>query len=56
MYTLGIPNRQYRRCTRVLGHESSEPISYEVEKQNDGFYMFSFPGIDEYDFRDIVHL
>ena len=56
MYTLGIPNRQYRRCTRVLGHESSKPIPYEAEKQEDGFYVFSFPEADEYDFKDIVHL
>ena len=56
MYTLGIPKRQYRRCTRVLGHESSKPIPYEAEKQEDGFYVFSFPEADEYDFKDIVHL
>jgi len=56
MYTLGIPNRQYRRCTQVLGPESSDPIPYEVLKQDDGFYMFSFPDVDEYDFRDIVML
>ena len=56
MYTLGIPNKQYRRTTQVLGHEHSEPIKYGVRKQDDGFYMFSFPGADEYDFRDIVKL
>jgi hypothetical protein len=56
MFTLGIPNKQYRRTTQVLGHERSEPIKYGVRKQDDGFYMFSFPGADEYDFRDIVKL
>ena len=56
MYTLGIPNRQYRRTTRVLGHEGTEPIPYDAVDQNDGFYLFSFPDIDEYDFRDIVML
>ncbi len=56
MYTLGIPKRQYRRCTRVLGHESSKPIPYEAKKQEDGFYVFSFPEADEFDFRDIVYL
>jgi hypothetical protein len=56
MYTLGIPNRQYRRTTQVLGPALSTPISYEVHKQDDGFYMFSFPDIDEYDFKDIVML
>ena len=56
MYTLGIPNSQYRRASRVLGYESSEPISYDALKQDDGFYMFRFPGVDEYDFKDIVLL
>ena len=56
MYALGIPNRQYRRCTQVLGHERSEPIPYESSKQDDGFYLFTFPEADEYEFRDIVIL
>ena len=56
MYTLGIPNRQYRRTTQVLGPALSNPISYDVIKQNDGFYMFSFPDVDEYEFKDIVLL
>ena len=56
MFTLGIPNRQYRRATHVLGPESANPINYDVIKQDDGFYLFSFPEIDEYDFRDIVLL
>ena len=56
MYTLGIPNRQYRRTTQVLGPALANPISYEAHKQDDGFYMFSFPEIDEYEFEDIVLL
>ena len=54
MYTLGIPKSQYRRCTQVLGPERAEPVTYNAEKQQDGFYLFSFPNIDEYDFKDIV--
>ena len=56
MYTLGVPNTQYRRCTQVLGPESADPINYDAVKQDDGFYLFSFPEIDEYDFRAIVLL
>ena len=56
MYALGIPNRQYRRCTQVLGHESAEPIPYKSSKQDDGFWLFTFPEADEYDFKDIVKL
>ena len=56
MYALGIPNRQYRRTTQVLGPELADPVTYDVMKQEDGFYMFSFPEADEYDFQDIVSL
>jgi len=56
MFSLGIPNRQYRRATQVLGPESAEPIVYDSIKQDDGFYLFSFPEANEYDFRDIVML
>ena len=56
MFTLGIPKTQYRRATQVLGHERSEPIEYNAERQDDGFYIFKFPFADEYDFRDIVKL
>ena len=56
MFTLGIPKHQYRRTTQVLGHENSEPIEFNAIKQDDGFYMFSFPGADEFDFKDIVKL
>jgi len=56
MFTLGIPKTQYRRTTQVLGHESSEPINFDAIKQEDGFYIFSFPDADEFDFRNIVRL
>ena len=56
MYTLGVPNTQYRRTTQVLGPALANPITYDVVKQDDGFYMFSFPEVDEYEFRDIVML
>jgi len=56
MYTLGIPKSQYRRTTQVLGYESSTPIPYDAAKQDDGFYIFSFPGADESQFREIVRL
>ena len=56
MFTLGIPDRQYRRCTQVLGPENANPIEYNTVDQGDGFYLFSFPDMDEYDFKDIVHL
>ena len=55
MFTLGIPKREYRRATQVLGYESSEAIPYKAVLQDDGFYMFSFPDVeDEYDFRKIA--
>ena len=56
MYALGIPVSQYRRCTQVLGHEASEPINYEDEKQDEDFYLFKFPDVEEHGFRDIVML
>ena len=56
MYALGIPISQYRRTTQVLGHESSKPIYYEDEQQDADFYLFKFPNIDEFEFRDIVML
>jgi len=56
MYVLGIPISQYRRATQVLGHEASYPIAYEEEKQDDDFYLFKFPNVDEYDFKKIVIL
>ena len=56
MFTLGIPNRQYRRTTQVLRSEMANPIEYEAVDQKDGFYLFSFPDIDEFDFREAVLL
>ena len=56
MFTLGIPKSQYRRTTQVLSHEGSSPINYDAVKQEDGFYMFSFPDADEFDFKDIVRI
>ena len=56
MFTLGIPNRQYRRATQVLGPENADPIDYDALDQGDGFYLFSFPEIGEHDFKKTVHL
>ena len=55
MYTLGIPKRDYRRATQVLGYESQPQIPYHANLQDDGFYLFTFPEAgDEDDFRAIV--
>ena len=56
MFTLGIPNRQYRRADSVLQNGSNDPIDHEVIKQDDGFYLFSFPSIDEFEFKNIILL
>ena len=56
MYTLGIPDRQYRRAAQVLGPANANPIEYDAIDQNDGFYLFSFPDVDEYAFKEIVLL
>ena len=56
MFALGIPKRQYRRTTQVLGPYMSTPTSYDAVKQDDGFYLFTFPDADEDKFRDIVNL
>ena len=56
MFTLGIPERQYRRTTQVLSSSRSKPINYEEHKQEDGFYMFRFPGVNYDEFKDIVLL
>jgi len=55
-YTLGIPDQQYRRTTQVLGPENANPIEYDALDQEDGFYLFSFPEMDEFEFQDIVIL
>ena len=56
MFTLGIPERQYRRATQVLANSKSKPISYEERKQEDGFYVFGFPGVNYDEFKDILLL
>ena len=56
MFTIGVPDRQYRRATQVLGPENANPIEYDAIDQNDGFYLFSFPDVDEYAFKEIVLL
>ena len=55
-YTLGIPDQQYRRATQVLGPANANPIDYESVDQEDGFYLFSFPEVDEFELQDIVIL
>jgi len=56
MFTLGIPERQYRRATQVLSNSRNKPINYEERKQEDGFYMFGFPGVNYDEFKNIVLL
>ncbi len=56
MFTLGIPKRQYRRTTQVLGPYMSTPTNYDAVKQDDGFYLFTFPDADENEFKDLVNL
>jgi len=45
-----------RRAHQVLSNEGASPIKFEAVKQDDGFYIFSFPGADEYDFKEIISL
>ena len=54
MFALGIPKTQYRRCLDVLQHDLSSPISFEKEQQDDGFFLFSFPEMDEMEFSILV--
>ena len=54
MFALGVPKSQFRRANDVLTHDLSDPIAYNTERQEDGFFLFSFPDVDEYDFTDIV--
>ena len=56
MFALGIPERQYRRTTQVLGPYMSTPTNYNAIKQDDGFYLFTFPDADENEFRNLVDL
>ena len=39
MYTVGIPDNQYRRATQVLGPDMANHIDYEAEDQGDGFHV-----------------
>ena len=55
MYTLGIPDNQYRRATQVLGPENANPIEYDTIDQEDGFFVFNF-NVDFEVFQDIVIL
>ena len=56
MFALGIPKRQYRRTTQVLGPYMSTTTNYDAIKQDDGFYLFTFPDADENEFRNLVDL
>ena len=56
MFTLGIPNTQYRRANRVLIHDRSIVFDFKVKKQDNDFFIFKFPEIDEYDFKKIIAL
>ena len=56
MFALGIPERQYRRTTQVLGPYMSTPTNYNAVEQDDGFYLFTFPDADENEFRNLVDL
>ena len=55
MYTLGIPDNQYRRATQILGPDNANPIEYNTIDQEDGFYVFNF-NVDFGEFQDIVTL
>ena len=55
-YEIGIHSKDIRRTTDVLQNDRSEPLEYDYYKQDDGFYLFNFPNVDEFDFKDIVLL
>ena len=55
-YRIGIPKMHQRRAHQVLSNEGASPVEFEAVKQDDGFYIFSFPGADEYDFKKIISL
>ena len=55
MYTLGIPDNQYRRANQVLGPDNADHIEFNSVDQNDGFYLFTFD-VDYDGFQDIVIL
>ena len=52
-YTLGIPISQQRRANKVLRHDLSEPIDFEVSKQDKDFYIFTF-NVDYDEFKKLV--
>jgi len=54
MFALGIPRTQYRRADDVLNHSLSDPILFDAEEQEDGFFLFSFPEMDEDGFSEVV--
>ena len=51
MYTLGIPDRQKRR---TLGYLKQQFIDFKENPSMEGFFVISFPGMDEDAFRNIV--
>ena len=53
---LAVHSKDIRRTNNVLKHDKSEPLDYDYYKQDDGFYMLNFKGIDYDDFKDIVIL
>ena len=55
-YEIAVRPNDIRRTTDVLQNDRSEPLEYDYYKQDDGFYLFSFPGIDESEFKSIVLL
>ena len=55
-YRIGIPKMHQRRAHQVLSNVGASPVEFEAVKQDDGFYIFSFPGADEYDFKKIISL
>ena len=52
-YTLGIPISQQRRANKVLRHDLSDPIDFEVSKQDKDFYIFTF-NVDYDEFKKLV--
>ena len=53
---LAVHGKDIKRTNNVLKNDMSEPRDYDYYKQDDGFYMLNFKGIDYDDFKDIVIL
>ena len=53
---LAVHAKDIKRTNNVLKNDMSEPLDYDYYKQDDGFYMLNFKGIDYDDFKDIVIL